>query len=613
MKNDEPYSLLLSVPLSSPLHPKAHLPFLKGYLAQKGFKVRIIDTNILFLRWFLRDYDISLSQQDYLDNPVKLMGYYSYIEECLAKEAKKYRDFTIDLRTVGLAYNRNRFGKVLNALEDSQANPFIEFYDEFMDAELIQVNPKLIGIGITFQDNIIAAFTLANCIRKKLPEGKIVLGGQMITRCYDTLIESNALNHLWDYLVCWDGELPLLDLHQKLFHGNDAALTNVIENSIQPEKIDRGAHAFDLDELERPDFGDLNLKLYLFPGFLIPLQTARGCYGSCEFCAIPYGSNTGYRERSVRKIIEDILHVQEHTLKKYGQKAKLFKFMDDTSSPKTLRGIAEEIQRNKIDAIWETYVRMEKPFEDPSFMKKLYRGGCRKLMWGLETNDPEILKQMDKRISPVSTGKVLDAAHEAGILNFVFVLLGFPGETKKQRNRLAEYIINKESIHVLTVATFDVTKRSIIHQNLTGSNRCGIKCEPAKDFDVRLPYTVNGRNWKKEIVSEAQHFMIDIMKERPDIGLMSLCPDQIRGALTDRHGNTWGKTFLAEYGEENIRSMLLATEKYSNVFDDDEEMELGGLPDPLKREHHRTREDIKAIASAIERRRKYQVRRMDSI
>lgn len=605
-------SVLITVPVSSPLHPQAALPYLKGFLTQHGFRTKIIDSNIRFFRWLLEEYNISIDYQEYIGNPVSLLKTYNKIEQLLSEKTAQYKNLTIDLRTIGMHHNRNIFAEVLLAVKDQASNPFIEFYNSLIESDLQPLSPDLIGIGITFQDQIIAAFTLADCLRKKMPHTKIVLGGQMITRCYDTMLSNDILNHLWDYLVCWDGELPLLDLHENLFRDNPQALTNVISKK-EKTTVDQNLHAFDLSLLDSPDFTDFDFSDYLFPEFLIPLQTARGCYGSCEFCAIPSGSNTNYRERHVDKIIADIVDVQRHTEETYGKKATYFKLMDDTSSPKTLKRLAEQICQQNIDVKWETFVRMEKPFENAALMKQLYAGGCRKLMWGLETNDPEILNKMDKRISPVSTSKVLDAAHEAGILNFVFVLIGFPGENQSQRDGLAKFIIEKDSIHTLTIATFDVTKRSIIQKRLMGDDCLGLCCEQPTDFEVRLPYTVNGNNWKKEIVTQAQRFLTQVVDKRPDIGFMTLFPDQVRGILSDQHGNTWGKKFLSEFGEENIKALLLATQKYIHAFENDEEIDLSGLPEPIKREHHRTLEDIEAIARAANRRKKYDHRRVDSI
>jgi hypothetical protein len=60
----------------------------------------------------------------------------------------------------------------------------------------------------------------------------------------------------------------------------------------------------------------------------------------------------------------------------------------------------------------------------------MHRSGCRYLLWGVESGSQRILDLMDKgtRVSDIET--VLDAAAGAGIKNHVFVMFGFPTETK---------------------------------------------------------------------------------------------------------------------------------------------------------------------------------------
>ena len=604
---------LINTPLSSPLHAQANLPFLAGYLKQRGFTVRSFDTNIRFFRWFLAPRAFDCRELPFRQDPVRLLAFYNTMEEALAEACRPYRGLHVDLRSVRLAYDRVQFADVRRALDDAEANPFIRFYDEWIETELRPLDPRVIGISITFQDHIIAAFTLASRLRRKLPAARLVLGGQIVTRCYDTLASAESLLPYWDDLIAWDGEQPMADLLDRLLHHTTSDLVNVLERGGDPATMERGRQAFAPDNVDVPDFEDIRFEDYFFPEFLVPLQTSRGCYGTCEFCAIPAGSNLGFRQRSVPRIIHDIEEVQKLTASRYGRPATYFKFMDDTSSPATLGRLADAIALRGLDAKWETFTRMEAPFDDPAFMARLHRGGCRKLMWGLETNDPDILASMAKRRRAVSSTAVLDAAHRAGIMNFVFVLVGFPGETEAQRDALADYIIANPAIHVLTLATFDLTKRSRMQERFDATNPWGLECGPASDFEVRLPYTVRGQNWKRTIVAAAQRMLVKINGARPDIGFASLLPDQVRGILTDLHGNTWGKQFLGAFGEGRIRDLLLATERYAEAFDHLEEIDLSGLPETLKREHPRVREDIEAIERAIHRRRRYEDTRTDSI
>ena len=98
-------SILINVPVSSPLHPQANLPFLKGFLTQKGFKVKIFDTNIRFFNWMLSDYQFDIKKQLYIENPVALLDLYNKIEDALSKKCREYIDLTVDLRTISSLRN----------------------------------------------------------------------------------------------------------------------------------------------------------------------------------------------------------------------------------------------------------------------------------------------------------------------------------------------------------------------------------------------------------------------------------------------------------------------------------------------------------------------------
>ncbi len=603
-------SILVNTPVSSPLHPQANLPLLKGYLRANGFKSRIIDTNILFFHWFLGENDFRLTMDEAYTNPLKILSFYSRIEKTLFDKNKVYDGLDVGIRYLSNKYNRINFDHVIASLEDKAANPFIDFYDELIEQRFEDTGIKIVGIALTFQDQIIPAFTLAKLLRDRMPEINIVMGGQMITRCYNTMIEHKGLCLYFDYLGLWEGEKVLVDLHKKIINGEGIEYVNMISMEANEVcTIDRSKNAPAAEEIPCSDFSDIDFNDYFFPEMLVPLQTTRGCYASCGFCAIPYGANS-YRIRTVEKILKDIADIQDHTLKKYGRKATFFKFMEDTSSPGLLYDLSVEIEKRGVDVKWETFARLEKAFARPGFLDQLFRGGCRKVHWGLESNDPDVLKNMKKKTTVSYADAVLELSAKAGILNFCFVLVGFPGESDEARENMAQYIIENKNIHTITITTFDLTRGAPMEQNYTEENPYNLEMIPAKDFQVRLPYTINGENWKEKIVSAAQKMMLSVVKDRPDIGFMTLFPDQIRSMYCDRYSNGWGRIFLEKYGRRNIEEMLLNTEKYVNDYQTKKEIDPDLLPEPLRREHFRTKEDMEMIASAVMARKNYESRRV---
>jgi radical SAM superfamily enzyme YgiQ (UPF0313 family) len=605
-------SILINTPVSSPLHPQANLPLLKGYLGSHGFNTKIIDSNILFYHWFLGENPFNITMEDALENPLTVLSVYDGIETKLWEKSQQYEGLSVGLRHLHMKYDRVSFKGVIDALDDKEANPFIAFYDQLIREQVVGTEAGIVGIAITFQDQIIPAFTLARLLRQTMPDAKIVMGGQMVTRCHDTMVQDSDLFSYFDYLSLWDGERNILDIHTKEIRGESIELVNTLDMSQSSHTISRSLNSPAADDIPSTDFADINYDDYFFPEMLVPVQTTRGCYAKCEFCAIPFGAN-GYKVRRVDSILQEILELQEETLRRYGRKATYFKFMEDTSAPSLLLALSKEIENRGLDIKWETFARLEKAFTVDGFMSQLFRGGCRKIHWGLESNSPDVLKKMKKKTEASYGDQVLALSAEAGILNFCFVLVGFPSETDEARESMTRYVIENRNVHTVTISTFDLTKGSPMQQEFVEENPYNMQMHPGEGFQVRLAYTVNGENWKLKIVPLAHRMMLDIVRERPDIGFMTLFPDQIRSIYCDRFTNEWGRIFVERYGKENIREMLVKTERYVDDYGKKRDINPDLLPEPLRREHFRTKEDLSLIASAIISRRDYEERRIQQL
>ena len=606
-------SFLVNTPVSSPLHPQLNLPLLKGYLGANGYSSTVIDCNIDFFNKFMGDCRPNLVDPAYLENPLQLLESYNNIEALLLERSQEFDQLGVGLRNLSMKYDRTMFGSVAAATHDELANPFISYFDQIISERILPASPKIVGIATTFQDQIIPTFTLASRIRLAAPRVKIVLGGQMITRCYESLFKSNHLRDLFDYLVLWDGEVPLLNIHRYEISSEDVVFTNVISRDGDLSNVNRRSESIPGKFLSfSPDFTDIDYNDYWFPEYLIPLQTTRGCYARCSFCAIPYGSNR-YRVRDAVAVVDEIQSIQNETFERYGRRAVYFKFMEDTSAPSTLLEVSDLISERGLDVQWETFARLEKAFVAPGVMERLYAGGCRKIHWGLETSDPDILQEMNKKTEQSYTDEVLRLSGAAGILNFCFVLVGFPGETEKSREMLVDYIVGNEDIHTLTISSFDLTRNSPMDEEFEENNVYGLEREKAEEFQVRLPYRVKEKNWKKEIVKAAHHVLTEIVRRRPDIGFVTLFPDQVRGILCERYGNDWGRQFVNKYGKQNVREMLQNVEQYVENFAHNRTVDFHSLPEPLKREHLRIQEDLALLARAALRRKEYENRRIEQV
>jgi len=83
------------------------------------------------------------------------------------------------------------------------------------------------------------------------------------------------------------------------------------------------------------------------------------------------------------------------------------------------------------------------------------RGGCRMLLFGLETASEPIMQRMAKGTEREQVSRILLQSAAAGIWNHTFFFFGFPGETLDHAQETVNFIYeHKHAIHSASVGTF---------------------------------------------------------------------------------------------------------------------------------------------------------------
>ena len=79
-------------------------------------------------------------------------------------------------------------------------------------------------------------------------------------------------------------------------------------------------------------------------------------------------------------------------------------------------------------------VRFEKAL-DGDLLEKMYKSGCQKLVFGLESYNQRVLDLMKKGIKADVVKRILDACLKVGIAFHIYIalLLGFQQKRKKRR------------------------------------------------------------------------------------------------------------------------------------------------------------------------------------
>lgn len=163
----------------------------------------------------------------------------------------------------------------------------------------------------------------------------------------------------------------------------------------------------------------------------LPVNTARGCIFNCTFCYHVFKMKR-YRTRPIAKICEEIKHLQDE----YG--VNYVQFFDELtlySRPQALE-FAEGILKSGLKFWWNADCRAGLFREtDLDLALKLKQVGCMALGYSLESADEDILKDMNKFITPEQFAIQTRVLKKAGILPMTSIVIGYPKETLKTINK----------------------------------------------------------------------------------------------------------------------------------------------------------------------------------
>ncbi|MDA8430773.1 MAG: radical SAM protein [Geobacteraceae bacterium] len=163
------------------------------------------------------------------------------------------------------------------------------------------------------------------------------------------------------------------------------------------------------------------------------LISSRGCPFNCAFCT---HTHQKYRVRSPENVVDEI----ELNFKRYN--IRDFDIYDSTFTADEQRviRICEEIRRRRLDVGFTVRSRVD--VVSGEMIDSLKSAGCHTIMYGIESSDPEILKMMNKRISPEQVMRTVSYTKQRGIKTLGFFLFGFPGETRQTIEDTISFSLN---------------------------------------------------------------------------------------------------------------------------------------------------------------------------
>src|SRR5215472_12907906 len=219
----------------------------------------------------------------------------------------------------------------------------------------------------------------------------------------------------------------------------------VVHNPDRPDVQDLDA----LPNVTDVYYRDLDVRRYNVPFLLYPfvsLYTTRGCPAQCTFCLWPQTlSGHPWRKRSADAVAREMAQAKEYF------------FDDDTFNIQKARTVELCEKLKPLKMTWSCTSRVTTDYET---LKAQRDAGCRLLIVGYESGDPQILKNIKKGATVERARQFTKDTKKLGLVVHGDFILGLPGETKETIRRTIDFAkeLDCETIQVSVAHAYPGTE-----------------------------------------------------------------------------------------------------------------------------------------------------------
>ncbi|MDD5331727.1 MAG: radical SAM protein [Candidatus Nanoarchaeia archaeon] len=228
----------------------------------------------------------------------------------------------------------------------------------------------------------------------------------------------------------------------------DAVLVGEPEAHIQdflknPKKgVTEKKEVEDLDSLPFPARDLMSLEKYRLANTgqkFTTIVTGRGCPFNCSFCVVPFNYGRKARLRSPEIIVKEIKEcVEKYNIKNFWLNNDTFTIKKDQ-----VMELCNLIEKHKLKINWMSNSRVDTV--DLEMFQAMKKSGCWLLSFGIESGNPEILKNINKNITLDKVQNTIKNAKKAKLLTMAHYVLGLPGETEQTIDNTINFAIKLDS------------------------------------------------------------------------------------------------------------------------------------------------------------------------
>lgn len=295
----------------------------------------------------------------------------------------------------------------------------------------------------------------ARLVRRILPQTIIVGGGGHFTLNAEYVLQNTPEI---DYMVLGEGEETFLELFKWLKDENSGTPCPVPGVMFRWEGQIRTNSPRslipDLDSLPLPAYHkvDLDHPTYCLHGMgrrAVGISTSRGCGDHCSYCSEASLWHSTWRGKSAPLVVEEMEH-----LKRVYRKS-LFVFNENSFNQSRSRNEAflESLGKSGLKCDFWFQSRVKDILRDRDLLDDFKRLGCYEVMLGVESIQPQTLKNYAKSQTLEQTLEAADLLRSRGIMVMTNIMFGDIEDTEETLEKTYEVVTEIGDFLVLTITT----------------------------------------------------------------------------------------------------------------------------------------------------------------
>ncbi len=269
-------------------------------------------------------------------------------------------------------------------------------------------------VGITATTHTVKrAYRIADAIKRRQPYTRVIMGGS-----HASALPEEALEHA-DQVVAGEGDPVIRDIVEG--RKTDRVVTGM------PPDLDT-LPALDLSLLAGGPRGNGSKRLSI-----APIMASRGCPYDCVFCSVTRMFGRRYRVRAPELVLEEVR-------RRYREGFRQAFFYDDNfaanrrKTKQFLRMLIDE----DLDFRWSSQFSMQAA-DDPELLELLRRAKCHTLFIGLESVNPQTLRDYRKHQTVKSIAEGMKQIRAAGLKVHGMFVLGGDTDTEETVNHTVDF------------------------------------------------------------------------------------------------------------------------------------------------------------------------------